>query len=134
MNNRNFFGMGEEPVFSKVDAEVAAFDAAQKAAPAAEPSLLSKIIGGVQSAISSDTFKALAPVIGAAVATKVGQAQAKTVKTKAAKPAPTPAALPVPAAPAPKAGMPGWVIPVGIAAVAAIGIGIYLKAGRKGRK
>lgn len=133
MNNRDFFGMGEEPVFSKVDAEVAAFDAAQKGAPAAEPSLLSKIISGVQGALSSDTFKALAPVIGAAVATKVGQAQAKTTKTKATKPA-APAALPAPVAPAPaKTGMPGWVIPVGIAAVAAVGIGIYFK-GRKGRK
>jgi hypothetical protein len=117
-------GLGEEQVSGRTDAAVAAIDAAQAAGAPASPSVLDRIIGTVKSAISSDAFKALAPVIGAAVASKL--TTAKTTTVKAAKPAPAPAKAAYTPAPA-KAGLPAWVIPAGIGVLVLVGVGIFLK-------
>lgn len=137
-NNNAFFGgmggMGEELAVTKTDAEVAAFDAAQAAAPQADEGLLSRIISGVKSIVGSDTLKQLAPSVGALVASKITKQPEpaktkKAAKTSAAAPTATPT-TPMLAQRA-QAGMPGWVVPVALAGVALVGGWFFLRRRKK---
>jgi len=96
------------------------------AAPAAAPEagLLANIWNGVKSLVSADTVKALAPAITAAIVKKVQDKTGAKVTAKAV------ATLPPGLVPAPKKGLPGWVVPVAIG-VGALAIGGVILAKRK---
>jgi hypothetical protein len=95
-----------------------------------QPSFLSNIWSSITSALGSDTVKALAPAIGAAIA---GQVSAKTggaVKVSPAAPAGA-AKKPVAVAAQPAGALPTWVMPVGIAAAVGVGAILFFQLTKK---